>query len=123
MNLETPNSKVPGLRPGVIELPVTADELTMGYTPVDLTFESVAHVIRGPGTNVTWNIRYATTRNAGSPTDVWSSNQATTTKSGAVITTFTNGVIPAGNWIWLVVISVTGTISEFAAIPFVAGLR
>lgn len=127
MQLEAVAVRSPGLRPVVIELPENGDMLIMGYAPVDITLDSVEHVAVAAGAvSVTWNLRYATTKDesGGAGSDVWAANQVTSTKAGASITTFTNGVIPAGNWVWLEVRAApTGSPSQFAAIAFVAGLR
>lgn len=94
-----------------IELPTGSENITLFYTDEEITVTKIADVIRGT-TSVTWNIRYATARNSGSPTNLFSSNRTTSSASGATTTSFTNATIPAGSWVWLITSAISGTPEE-----------
>jgi hypothetical protein len=97
------------------QAPTASENVTLWYTPVALTITEVAESAQGTSPSVTYNIRYASTRNAGSPTNVFSSNRTVTTSAGTSVTSFANASIPAGSWIWIVTSATSGTVSDFNA--------
>ena len=97
-----------------IENPGSSENVTLFYTRKAITIREVADVARGTSPSVTWQIKYATTRDSGSPTDLFSASRTTTSTSGATTTTFNDATIGAGNWIWLVSSATSGTNDELA---------
>jgi hypothetical protein len=94
--------------------PVATDDSTIFYTPVAITITDVRSHITGT-TNVVFNISHATTR-TGTPLDVFSSDITLTSTSGQSNNSgFNDATIPAGSWVWLDVVSVSGTPTRFHA--------
>lgn len=92
-----------------VEEPTATENITLFYTRKAITIREVSDVMRGTSPSVTWQIKYASTRNSGSPTNLFSSSRTTTSLSGATTTTFNDATIAAGNWIWLETSAVSGT--------------
>jgi hypothetical protein len=97
------------------QAPTGSENVTLWYTPVALTITEVAESTQGTSPSVTYNIRYASTRNAGSPTNVFASNRTVTTSAGTSVTSFANASIPAGSWIWVITSATAGTVNDFNA--------
>lgn len=96
-----------------VEDPLVNDDLAFFFTDIALTVFQVNDAIQGSASpSVTWNIRHSTTRNDGSPNNLFSSNRATTSLSGAESTSFGDPTIPAGSWVWLDVTAKAGTVDE-----------
>jgi hypothetical protein len=95
--------------------PTASENVSLWYTPVALTITEVGESIRGTTPSVTYNIRYAATRDAASPTAVFSSDRAVTSVSGTTVSTFANASIPAGSWIWITTSATSGTVNDFNA--------
>lgn len=93
--------------------PTNAENITLFYTPTAITITEVDDVLLGSSSpSVTWNIRYASTRDSGSPTSLWTTDRTTTTVAGTTTTTFNNASIPPGRWVWLTSSAQAGTVSE-----------
>jgi hypothetical protein len=93
--------------------PTNAENSSMMRTDVEITITKVADLVRGSSTpSITWNVRYASTRDSGSPTDLFGANRTTTSTAGVTTTSITNPVIPAGSFIWLVTSALSGTVNE-----------
>lgn len=97
-----------------VETPGSSENLTLLYTRKAITIREVADVVRGTSPSVTWQIKYATTRDSGTPTDLFSASRTTTSTSGATTTTFNDATIGAGNWLWLVTSATSGTNDEIS---------
>lgn len=92
--------------------PTNAENVPLFYTPVAITVAEVDDAVKGSGSpSVTWNIKYATALDSGSPTSLWTTDRTTTTTSGATTTTFNNASIPAGRWVWLTSSAKSGTVN------------
>lgn len=93
--------------------PVAADDVTLFYTPTAITVSAVySHIIGS--TNVVYNVQFASTRNSVSVTSVFTSNITLTSTAGQTNNSgFNDATIPAGNWVWLNTVSVSGTPSLF----------
>lgn len=102
------------IKGATIETPGSSENVTLFYTRKAITIREVADVVRGTSPSVTWQIKYATTRDSGSPTDLFSASRTTTSTSGATTTTFNDATIGAGNWIWLVTSATSGTNDELS---------
>lgn len=100
----------------IAESPTASENITMFFTTKAITITRVDDVTRGSTPSVTWNVRYASTRDSGSPTNIFTSNRTTTSTSGANTTTINNASIPAGSWVWLITSAVSGTINEFGVV-------
>lgn len=95
-----------------LQLPVAGDEVGMFFAKAALTITQINVVVRGSSPGVTWSLRYATARNAAG-TPVITADTNTTTQANNTITTFNNPNIPVNNWVWLKVVSTSGTVLEF----------
>jgi hypothetical protein len=102
------------IKSATIEAPTATENITLFYTRKAITIREVSDVMRGTSPSVTWQIKYAATRNSGSPTNLFSASRTTTSLSGATTTTFNDATIAAGNWIWLETSAVSGTNDSLA---------
>lgn len=94
--------------------PVATDDATIFYTPVAITVTSVRSHITGT-TNVVFNVSHSSTR-TGTAADVFSSNITLTSTAGQNNSSgFSDATIPSGSWVWLDVVSVSGTPTMFHA--------
>jgi hypothetical protein len=85
---------------------------TVGFFLDDaITITQINDVIVG-GTNVVWNIHHAAASNEGSPSKLWNADRTTTSMSGAETSTFDDATVPAGRWVWLAIISVSGSVTQ-----------
>ncbi len=104
---------IPSNKSITLQSPTNAENASWFYTERALLITKVTDVVRGSSTpSVTWNIRSATTRDSGSPTDVFTSNRTTTSTSGANTTTINNATIAAGSYVWVITSAVSGTVNE-----------
>lgn len=95
-----------------VESPTNSENITLFFTDVAIEVLQVNDVVQGTTPSVTYNIEYASTRDAVSPTSLWTSDRTTTSESGAETTSFNNASIPAGSWIWLTTSATSGTNDE-----------
>jgi hypothetical protein len=94
--------------------PEAADDATMFFTPVAITVSDVRSHIEG-ATNVVFNISHASTR-TGTALDVFSSDITLTSTAGQSNNSgFNDATIPANSWVWLDIVSVSGTPTLFHA--------
>ena len=108
-NIVTVNSE-----PITIPNPTASDGNTIFYTPIAITITDVVSHITGT-TNVVFNIQHASTRD-GTGLDVFSSNITLTSTSGQTDNTgFNDATIPANSWVWLNIVSVSGSPTMFHA--------
>ena len=94
--------------------PVATDDMTLFFTPVAITVTDVRSHITGT-TNVVFNIQHASTR-TGTGLDVFTSDITLTSTAGQSNSTgFNDATIPANSYVWVEVVSVSGTPSRFHA--------
>lgn len=89
--------------------PSSLDEVTVFYTPSQLTVSEVRGIIRG-STDITYTLNYGNRNAAGT---VIATDTVTSTTIGD-IAVISNSVIPANSWVWCEVTSVNGSINEFS---------
>jgi len=102
------------IKPVSIWSPTASDKITLYKTDKAITIKKLFDVVVGTGSpSVTWQIKYATTRDSATPTNLFSVARTTTSTAGASTTTFASASIPAGSYIWLELSAVSGTVDEF----------
>lgn len=89
---------------------LSLSEQTLFFTDTELTVSDVKGVLVG-GTGVTYTIRYGTNRS--DTGTIVATDTASSTTTGT-IATLSNATIPANNWVWAEIGSVTGIVNEFA---------
>lgn len=89
-----------------------ANDTASFYTSKQIRINEVSYALQGTSPQVTFNIYYASTKNSGSPTKLWSSSKVVTSESGTSIQSFDNGTIPANNWVWVEIEGKSGTVNE-----------
>lgn len=100
--------------------PTNAENITLFYTTAELTVTQISSAIRG-GTSVTFTIRYGTNR-SDTGTQIVTGGTVANSTSGLYTTSFSNAIIPANSWVWLVTTAVSGTVNELAVtIDFSSG--
>ena len=94
--------------------PTDSDDVTLFFTPEAITVTAVhSHITAG--TNVVFNIGHASTR-TGTQLDVFTSDITQTSTSGATNNSgFNDASIPANSWVWLDIVSVSGSVTQFHA--------
>jgi hypothetical protein len=97
-----------------IPSPTTSDIYTLLYTKSSMTLTKIQSVLRGSSTpSASYTIKYASDRSSSTPTVVVTGGiTVTSTTTGSSITSFNNGTIPAGNFVWIEVTAVSGTVDE-----------
>jgi hypothetical protein len=104
-------NQAPAARSATIAEPVAGDSFTLFRTARSTTLRDVTGLVSGG--SVTYEIRYAADRTAiGSLATISDTVTNTTTGSAATVQ---NQPIPTGNWVWLEITAVTGTVDEFNA--------
>jgi hypothetical protein len=92
------------------ESPAANDEFLMFFTNVAVTVQESRGVKSSGGTNFVYNIRHSTTRSAAG-NSVFSSNvTVTSTGTGNAGGATSDPTIPANSWVWVQIISVSGTV-------------
>jgi hypothetical protein len=92
--------------------PGAAENISLFFTDIAVTITSITDAAQGTTPSVTYNIRHATTRNNGTPNDLFGSARVLTSSSGTSTTTFADATIPAGSFVWLITSAVSGTIGD-----------
>jgi hypothetical protein len=94
-----------------IAYPVAGDNLTLFYTQTNTTLIQVAAVLRGTSSpSVTYILKYAANRSSSGTAATLSTTVSSTTT--ASIATLQNMPIPANNFLWLEVSSISGNPTE-----------
>lgn len=93
--------------------PTSSENIGLFYTDHAITITRVSDAVTGTSPSVTYNIRFASTRNEGSPTDVFSSAEVADQVTGSTTTTFNDATIPANQWVWLITSATSGTVTDF----------
>ena len=96
-----------------VQNPTSSENITLFYTDRAITINKVADVALGTSPSVTYNLRFASTRNSGTPTDVFTANRTVTSSAGSTTTTFSDNTIPAASWVWLITSAQSGTVTDF----------
>lgn len=106
----------PGFPKGVsFPSPAAGDKVTLFYTAAALTVSELDAVLVGSATpSATWTVRYAADRSTTGTEVVTSGTTTTTTTTAQATTSLTNPSIPAGNWVWVEITAVSGTVDELA---------
>jgi hypothetical protein len=92
--------------------PIATDDATLFFTPVVITITDLRSHITGT-TNVVFNIGHASTR-TGTQLDVFTSDITLTSTAGQSNSSgFNDATIPANSWVWVDVVSVSGTPTMF----------
>lgn len=92
-----------------IEAPTDTDDITIFWTPIALTMDSVRAVKRA-GTNVSWEIKFDSSRNSTGTKMV--GHTTTAEAAGSDIDTFDDATVPANSYVWFEATSVSGTVEE-----------
>lgn len=108
-----------GVRQGpksiAIESPTNAENISMFFTEQPWALKEIRSVLLGSSTpSVTFSIKYGTDRSAAGTEIVTSGITCTNTTTGASTTSFNNGTIPAGNFVWLTTSAKSGTVNELS---------
>jgi hypothetical protein len=91
--------------------PTNSESLILLFTDTALTLSEIRSVVVGTTPSVTFSIRYSTDV-SGSGTEVVASGiTCTSTTTGLSTTSFTNGSIPANNFVWLTTSAVSGSVN------------
>lgn len=88
--------------------PISADPSELRfYSEETITLSQMSAVVDG-GTSpsVAWTVRYGTNK-SDTGTEVVTGGSTTTSKAGHYITSFDSGTIPANNWVWLELVTVS----------------
>jgi len=94
-----------------IENPSYDEDITLFYTTKALTVLSVRAVVKGSSPNITYSIKSASDRSAGSPTVNVNAEVVTNTTTGANAT-LANANIAANTWVWLTTSAKSGTVTS-----------
>jgi hypothetical protein len=87
----------------VIMLPYPGDNVTLFYAPAALTLTAVRGLVRGTNAAASFEVRYGPNRSAAGT--VAASSGTITNQTTGTSVAVTNMPIPAGSYVWLVVIS------------------
>lgn len=89
-------------------------EVTMFYVKNDVTISKITAVCRGSSPSVSYSLRFAPNRSSTGTEVVSGGILCSDTSTGNVTTSFSNATIPAGNYLWLKVTAISGTVDEFS---------
>jgi hypothetical protein len=107
-----------GLFGATLTNPTAGDELTIFYHRNDrpaLTVIGLCAVIQGSSTpSVTYTIRHATSRAAGTEIDTGGDVITSVTTADCAISGFEDATIPSNSWVWLDIAAQSGTVTEIA---------
>jgi hypothetical protein len=96
-------------RSATIAEPVSGDSFTLFKTTRETTISDVTALVSGG--SVTYEIRYAADRTAAGTLAIVADTVTNTTTGD--VATVQNQPIASGNWVWLEITSVVGTVDEF----------
>ena len=108
------NLPIKDIKTITITYPTATENVTFFYTQQAYTIAEVEDVVRGTSPSVTYNISFASTRDSGSPTNVFTSNRTVTSTAGSSTTTFANATIPANSWVWIITSAAASGTTEFS---------
>ena len=90
--------------------PQPGDQFTLFFTEYPTTLSQVQAVVRGATPSVTYELRYASERDDVGTLAIEPATVTSTSAGDAAV--IQNMPIPAGRYVWLEVIAVSGTVSE-----------
>jgi len=102
----------------VIPAPIVGDDIPVYFAIKQIKMVQVNEVLVGGSGTVTYNIYYAATKDAASPSKLWTVDRTASSYSGSQTTTFDNSIIPKGDHVWVEVSAVTGTITLASIVIF-----
>lgn len=97
----------------LLQYPTTGDtKIAMFYTTGSLTLSKIMAVLPGGAStpSLSYNIRYGSDISATGTAVTTSANTVTNTTTGTAVTSFTNGTISAGSFVWVEVTAVSGSV-------------
>lgn len=89
-------------------------EVTLFYVKNAVTISKINAVCRGSSPSVSYSLRFAPNRSSTGTEVVSGGLLCSDTSTGSQTTTFSNATIPAGNYLWLKVTALSGTVDEFS---------
>lgn len=92
--------------------PVATDKVPLLYADSGLTLAAVQALVAGTTPSAAFSIRYGADFSAAGTEVRVGGMTASSSTTGNGWTTFENAAIPAGSWLWLVVGTVSGTVSS-----------
>jgi hypothetical protein len=96
-----------------IEAPSNSEKVAMFYTDSALSLASIRSVLAGSGSpSVTFSIRYGSDFSASGTEVVTGGITVTNTTTGLNTTSFNNGTISAGSFVWITTSAVSGTVNS-----------
>lgn len=94
--------------------PGSSEDIVLAHTQTEVEIQELASGVRGTSSpDVTWTLRYGTDRSAAGTEVVTGGHTTNNTTTADTITSFNNGTVPAGNFLWLETSATTGTVNEF----------
>ncbi len=98
--------------------PLVNEIITLFYTNTAITLTSFRSVIVGTTPNATFNLIYTSSRANTSGTLIVGSVLCENTTTGLLVTSFTNALIPANNYVLLHTTALNGSVEELALTLF-----
>ena len=97
-----------------IPSPTSSDIFTIFYTKSSATLTKIESVLRGSSTpSATFTVKYGSDRSTGTAVTA-SAITVTSVTTGLATTSFSSATIPAGNFVWIEVSAVSGTVDELS---------
>ena len=96
-----------------IESPTSAEDITFWYTPSAITVVELLAIVQGTS-SVTWTMHHDPNRSAAGNKIVTAGTTTDNTTTGESITSFDDGTIPAGSFIWFESSALVGTPDWFS---------
>jgi hypothetical protein len=96
-----------------IESPTSAEDITFWYTPSAITVVELLAIVQGTS-SVTWTMHHDPDRSAAGNKIVTAGTTTDNTTTGESITSFDDGTIPAGSFIWFESSALVGTPDWFS---------
>jgi hypothetical protein len=95
-----------------VESPTDSEDISLFFTPQDITVNEMVAVLRGTTPSVTWTIRHGSDRSATGDEVVTSGTTTTNSTTGDKITSFNDPTIPSGSFVWFETTAQSGTVDE-----------
>ena len=98
-----------------VESPTTVENISMFYTPVQITVTEVESVLQGLTPSINWGVRFSSTRTDPGTELTIGGFVTTSITIGDTEDTFDNPVIPADSFVWIVTTAASGSLESFHA--------